>query len=124
MTVINVGQGLLLGGALALLDVPNPLLWGTLAAVLAWIPYVGALTVIVVLAVLGFRMFDALGQALLVPGAFLAINLVVANFVTPNVLGRRLKLFRSSLRSRFWAITWRRYGRWGTFWVNEARCGA
>jgi predicted PurR-regulated permease PerM len=108
MTVINAGQGLLVAGAMALLGVPNPLLWGALAALLAWIPYVGALAMITVLAVLGFRMFDALGQALLVPGAFVAINLVIANFVTPNVLGRRLKLNRVAilLGLFFWSWIW------------------
>jgi predicted PurR-regulated permease PerM len=108
MTVINAGQGLLVAGAMALLGVPTPLLWGTLAALLAWIPYVGALAMITVLAVLGFRTFDALGQALLVPGAFVAINLVIANFVTPNVLGRRLKLNRVAilLGLFFWSWIW------------------
>jgi len=108
MALINVGQGLLLAGAMALLGVPNPLLWGTLAAVLAWIPYIGALTMLVVLALLGFRTFDALGQALLVPGAFLAINLVVSNLVSPNVLGRRLKLNRVAilLGLFFWSWIW------------------
>jgi predicted PurR-regulated permease PerM len=108
MALINVGQGLLLAGAMALLGVPNPLLWGTLAAVLAWIPYIGALTMLVVLALLGFRTFDPLGQALLVPGAFLAINLVVSNLVTPNVLGRRLKLNRVAilLGLFFWSWIW------------------
>jgi predicted PurR-regulated permease PerM len=108
MAMINVGQGLLLAGAMALLGVPNPLLWGTLAAVLAWIPYIGALTMLVVLALLGFRTFDPLGQALLVPGAFLAINLVVSNLVSPNVLGRRLKLNRVAilLGLFFWSWIW------------------
>jgi predicted PurR-regulated permease PerM len=108
MAMINVGQGLLLAGAMALLGVPNPLLWGTLAAVLAWIPYLGALTMLVVLALLGFRTFDSLGQALLVPGAFVAINLVVSNLVTPNVLGRRLKLNRVAilLGLFFWSWIW------------------
>jgi predicted PurR-regulated permease PerM len=108
MAMINIGQGLLLAGAMALLGVPNPLLWGTLAAVLAWIPYLGALTMLVVLALLGFRTFDSLGQALLVPGAFVAINLVVSNLVTPNVLGRRLKLNRVAilLGLFFWSWIW------------------
>jgi predicted PurR-regulated permease PerM len=108
MALITVGQGLLVAAALAMLGVPTPLLWGTLSAVLAWIPYVGALVMVAVLAVLGFQMFDALGQALLVPGAFVVINLVVANFVTPNVLGRRLKLNRVAivLGLFFWTWIW------------------
>ena len=49
-----------------------------------------------------------LGQALLVPGAFVAINVVIANFVTPNVLGRRLKLNRVAilLGLFFWSWIW------------------
>jgi predicted PurR-regulated permease PerM len=108
MALINAGQGLLVAAALAMLGVPTPLLWGVLSAVLAWIPYVGALAMMLVLAVLGFQTFDALGQALLVPGAFVAINQLVANFVTPNVLGRRLKLNRVAivLGLFFWTWIW------------------
>ena len=108
MALIATGQGLLVAAALEVLGVPTPLLWGVLSAVLAWIPYVGALAMVVVLAVLGFQTFEPLGQALLVPGAFVAINLLVANFVTPNVLGRRLKLNPVAivLGLFFWTWIW------------------
>ena len=108
MALIAAGQGLLVAAALEVLGVPTPLLWGVLSAVLAWIPYVGALAMVVVLAVLGFQTFEPLGQALLVPGAFVAINLLVANFVTPNVLGRRLKLNPVAivLGLFFWTWIW------------------
>nr|MBA3496064.1 AI-2E family transporter [Gemmatimonadales bacterium] len=68
------------------------LLWGALAALAEFIPYVGATVMLGLLAMAGLVTFPSIGQALLVPGAYLTVNLIQANFVTPAVLGRRLTL--------------------------------
>jgi predicted PurR-regulated permease PerM len=47
---------------------------------------------IVVLTLAGLSAFPDLGHALLIPGSFLAINLLQANVLTPVVLGHRLTL--------------------------------
>jgi predicted PurR-regulated permease PerM len=47
---------------------------------------------VVVLSVAGLATFDDVGHALLVPGSYLVINLVQANFVGPLLLGQRLEL--------------------------------
>jgi len=88
----NVGEGVVLAGALWLLDMPNPILWGVLAAVLEFIPYLGALVVVVVLGIAGLATFPDTGHALAVPGVFLLINFVQANFATPLLLSGRLSL--------------------------------
>ena len=82
----------MLAGALWLLDMPNPILWGVLATVLEFIPYLGALVVVVVLGIAGLATFPATGHALAVPGVFLLINFVQANFATPLLLSGRLSL--------------------------------
>jgi predicted PurR-regulated permease PerM len=92
VAVVNVGLGLAVTLAMLLLKMPNALLWGSLAALAEFIPYVGATLMLVLLSMAGLAAFPTVGHALLVPGAYLAIDLLQANFVSPLVLGRRLTL--------------------------------
>ncbi len=92
VSLLNLGEGIAVGLALALLGVPNPVLWGVLAGMLEFIPYVGSTMMMVILLLLGLTTFDSVGQALLVPGSYLAINVIQSNIVSPMVLGRRLTL--------------------------------
>ena len=90
--LINVVEGAVVALVLWLLGMPNVLLWGALVACLEFVPFLGAGTAVLVLGVAGLTTFDQLGRALLVPGSFLAINLLQANLVTPLLLGHRLTL--------------------------------
>jgi predicted PurR-regulated permease PerM len=89
---VNVCEGIVVSLAMYLLGMPNPLLWGAMVALLEFIPYLGAATAVAVLGLAAITIFDNLGHALLVPGAFLLINLVQANLVSPLLLGHRLAL--------------------------------
>jgi predicted PurR-regulated permease PerM len=56
------------------------------------VPYIGATVLLAVLAMAGLVTFPTVGQALLVPGAYLGVNLLQSQFISPYVLGRRLTL--------------------------------
>jgi predicted PurR-regulated permease PerM len=71
---------------------PNPLLWGVLAAVLNYVPYIGPGIVTGTLAVVGLLTFPSTTDALIAPVAFLGIVTVEGQIITPTVLGRRLEL--------------------------------
>lgn len=92
VSVVNALLGGLVSAAMYLLGLPNPILWGVLAGLLNFVPYLGALAMVVILAVVGLLTFDDLGRAMLVPGAFFVLNLLEAYILTPIVLGRRLML--------------------------------
>ena len=92
VTLVNVGLGLVVTLAMMLIGMPNPLLWGALAALAEFVPYLGAFAMLITLSLSGLVTFAQVGHAMLVPGTYVAINLVQANFVTPTVLGRRLTL--------------------------------
>ena len=92
VAVVNVGLGVAVTLVMLLLKMPNALLWGTLAALAEFVPYIGATVMVGLLAMAGLVVFPDVGRALLVPGAYLAVNLVQANFISPTVLGRRLTL--------------------------------
>jgi predicted PurR-regulated permease PerM len=92
ITLINIGQGLAVWGVMALVGIPNPLLWGVLAAILNFVPFLGPLTMICVLAMVGFLTFPDLLHALMAPGAFLGLHILESYLVTPTIVGRRLTL--------------------------------
>jgi predicted PurR-regulated permease PerM len=92
MTLLNIGEGVVVAVAMALLGVPNPALWGVLAVVLEYVPYIGAFVLAGILTLVGLSTFDEPLRALMVPGAYVLINFIQGNFLVPMVLGRRLTL--------------------------------
>jgi predicted PurR-regulated permease PerM len=108
VTLINVGLGLAVWGIMAWIGLPNPLLWGVMATVFNYIPYLGPLTMLAVLAGVGFLTFNDLPHALLPPGAFAALTFVEGYLLTPMALGRRLLLnpVVIFLALSFWGWLW------------------
>jgi predicted PurR-regulated permease PerM len=92
VTLINAGVGVAVGIGVWLMGMPNPVLWGVLACVLTYIPYLGAIVGIGILGLAALLTFDDLGHALAVPAVYMAVSFLEGNFVTPLVLGRRLTL--------------------------------
>ncbi len=105
---VNAIEGAVVAAALYGLGMPNPLLWGALVTLLEFIPYLGALGLLVILTLGAFASFNDVGHALLIPGAFLAINLIQANLVSPLLLGHRLALNPVALlvSLAFWFWIW------------------
>jgi predicted PurR-regulated permease PerM len=89
---INVGEGLIVAGVLFLLGMPNPGLWGAMVALLEFIPYLGAVMIVVVLSVAALTTFESVSHAMLIPASFLVINLIQGNVVSPMLFSRRLTL--------------------------------
>ena len=92
ITLINVVLGLAVWGLLALIGVPNPLLWGVLATFANYIPLLGPLLMISVLTMVGLLTFPDFPHALMPPGAFLGLHFLESYLLTPTILGRRLTL--------------------------------
>lgn len=90
VTMVNLGLGVSLTALLALLGMPNPWLWGLLAAVLTYVPYVGPATGICLVGLASCITYPTLGAALVPPLAYLGLAIIEGNFVTPLVLGRAL----------------------------------
>ena len=67
VTLINIGFGCIIGSSMYLLGMPNPLLWGVMAAVLAYIPYLGSLIGISTVTVVAILTFDDIFRIIMVP---------------------------------------------------------
>lgn len=106
--LMNVAEGIVVGLAMYLLGMPNPALWGALVVVLEFIPYLGALAMTVILFLAAITTFDSVGHALVPPAAFLVINLVQANFLSPMLFGHKLALNPVALfvGLAFWFWIW------------------
>jgi predicted PurR-regulated permease PerM len=91
-TLINIGVGVVTGAALALLGMPNPVLWGVIAGGLNFVPYIGGLVNTVILTLAAFLTFEDTGRALMVPIVFSVINIFEGNLITPWILGRQMRL--------------------------------
>ena len=92
VTVMNAAVGLLTGVATYFCGLGDPLLWGAVAFALNYIPILGPMINIAVLALAGLLTFDPLWQALLPAGIYLLIHLVEGEAITPVLLARQLTL--------------------------------
>ncbi|WP_425599817.1 AI-2E family transporter [Luteimonas aestuarii] len=94
ITLINVGLGLAFAGVLAWLGfAPNEaLLWGTMVALLNYAPYVGPLMGWIVILLVGFVTFDDPLQALLPAAAYIVLQTIEGQLLTPIILGKRMAL--------------------------------
>ena len=110
ITLINAVLGTAVGLALFALDFPNPLLWGVMAGLLNYVPYLGAVVGVSIVAVASFISIEPASAAILPPLSYAAINILEGQFITPSIVSRNLTLnpvvvFLSvSFFSWFWGI--------------------
>jgi predicted PurR-regulated permease PerM len=92
VAIINVGLGIATGFAMYALGMPNAILWGVLAGVLNFIPYIGPIAACVIFSAAALVTFPTLGKALAVPGVFIALHLIEGQLVQPLAVGRRCEV--------------------------------
>ena len=109
--LINVGVGLIVTLAAWALGMPYPVMWGGLAALLNFLPYIGPLAMVAILTLFGLGTADAPLVGLIPAAAYLVLHAIEANFVTPAILGARftmnpvLILLALSYFSWIWGFT-------------------
>ena len=93
-TVALINLGLAIATCLLAMAVgmPNPILWGALAGILNFIPYVGSATTFTILTIVAFVSFDTIGPVLAVAGGYLGLATIEGQVVQPLLVGQRLEL--------------------------------
>ncbi|HXE68770.1 MAG TPA: AI-2E family transporter [Hyphomicrobiaceae bacterium] len=91
-TIVNICLGLVTVALTWLVGLPNPLLWGVLAALLNYIPYIGPAIVVATLAVVGLVTYPTLGEVAVAPLIYIAMVTIEGQFITPAFMGRQLEL--------------------------------
>ena len=92
VTCINFTLGAAVGIAMYLLDMPNPLLWGVMAALLTFIPYLGHVFGIAVVVLAAALTFDDLGRMFLAGALYWVLAIIEGSFLSPMILGQRLAI--------------------------------
>ena len=89
---INIAIGFIVATTTGLLGIADPFLWGTLAGVLSFAPYVGEFAIVILLSLVGILTFDNLMQALVAPAIYFVLMTICWQGVVPIVVGRRMIL--------------------------------
>jgi predicted PurR-regulated permease PerM len=92
IALVNLALGVATGVTMMLLGVPNAFLWGTVAAVLNFIPYVGSAMTLLILSVVALVSFDSIGRIAAVAASFLALTTIEGQIVQPLLVGHRLEI--------------------------------
>ncbi len=92
ITGINIALGAVMGVSLYLLGMENALFWGTVVAVLNFIPYIGAVVGIALTTAAALLQFPDAERALLLPLIYFIVNGLEGSFITPSLLGRRFTI--------------------------------
>src|SRR6202795_3822513 len=106
-SIINGSFGVAVGLGLFLIGVPYAVIWGSLAAALRFIPYVGSSVAAVLTLALSLAVFPEWLQPALVVGLFLVLELVT-NMVEPLLYGQSAGVSQVALLIAviFWTWLW------------------
>lgn len=112
ITVINACLGAAVGLEMWLFGMPSPMIFGVLAFLLNFIPYLGALGGIVIASVVALVSFSWIGWPLIIGGLYFAMNSIEGQFITPYFVGRKLRLNTVVvfINISFWAWLWSAIG--------------
>ena len=92
ITIINAGLGVAVGVSLWLLGMPSPAVFGVIAFLFNFVPYLGAVAGIAIASAVALVAFDAPGWALIVGGVYFVCTTIEGQLITPYFVGRNLRL--------------------------------
>jgi predicted PurR-regulated permease PerM len=92
ITIMNAGVGIATALAMWLTGVGDPILWGTVAFLLNYLPILGTVMGALIFLFAGLLTHDTLWLALLPAGLYVGIHLIEGETVTPMLLARRFTL--------------------------------
>ncbi len=108
ITMINIVLGIIAGGLMYFLDMPNPIVWGASTALLNFIPYLGPAINLAVITLVALLTFDHAIAVLLPPLMVLVLNIIEGQFVQPLFVGHMLTVspIIIFLFILFWGSLW------------------
>ena len=92
ITIMNAAVGIAMALATWLTGVGDPMLWGTVAFLLNYVPILGPVLGVVIFLLAGLLTIDSLWQALLPAGLYIGFHLIEGEALTPLLLARRFTL--------------------------------
>ena len=108
IAMLNIGFGILIGVGLWLLKVPHAGLWGVIAGLLRFVPYIGAVLSASLPTFLALALNPGWFSALAVLGLFIFSDQLIGGFIEPIVVGHRVGVSPIALlvSAIFWGWLW------------------
>ena len=106
--LVNVAFGLAAGVGLYFIGVPDPLLWGIVAALLRYIPYLGIWIAALMPAAMAFAVDPGWIKVPMIFGLYFGIDLLVYNLIEPMLYGTSTGVspFAILVAAVFWTWLW------------------
>ena len=89
ITIMNLAVGIATGSAAALCGLGDPLLWGTVAFLLNFVPVLGPIIGVIVFVLAGLLSIQALWLAFVPAGVYLLVHIIEGETITPMLLAKR-----------------------------------
>jgi predicted PurR-regulated permease PerM len=107
-TALNAAFGVIIGGGLGLIGVPNPVLWGILAAALRFVPYIGAFIAAAFPLALAVAVDPGWTTVILTAALFLIVELIVGQVLEPLLYGHSTGVSPVAVvvAAMFWTWLW------------------
>lgn len=106
--IVNMGFGVCVTLGLYFIGIPNALLWGCFAAILRFIPYIGALIAAIIPIFLSFIITDSWSVPLLTISFFVTLEVITSYFIEPFYygVGTGVSSFALIVAVLFWTWLW------------------
>lgn len=105
---VNASFGVVIGAGLWLIGVPSPILWGILAAILRFVPYIGAVIAAVFPLALSAAVDPGWSMLLWTAALFVVVEPVVGHVIEPLLYGHSTGLSPVAVvaSATFWTALW------------------
>ncbi|RDC60520.1 hypothetical protein HME9302_01730 [Alteripontixanthobacter maritimus] len=108
---INAGVGVVTGLGAWAIGLEAPVMWGGLAMMLNFVPYIGPLAMVALLGLFGIGTSETLIWGFVPAALYLGLHTVEANVITPSILGARFTMNPVMILIAFSYFSWI----WGVF---------
>lgn len=108
ITLINIVLGVAVTLVMWLIGMPTPYLWGAMATLLNFVPYIGPIGGTLIVFVAAGSAFDSFTRVVATAIAFWITTAIEGQFVTPTILGKTLKVgsLVVLIAVAFWGFLW------------------
>jgi predicted PurR-regulated permease PerM/methylmalonyl-CoA mutase cobalamin-binding subunit len=107
-SLINLAYGVTTGAVAWYVGLPSAPMWGLIAFLFRFVPYVGAVCSAILPTLVAFAIFPGWSSALIVLGGFLVLDQIAGNFAEPFIIGRGIDVSPVALliSAMYWSWLW------------------
>jgi len=105
---VNLTFGTIIATVLYFIGLPHPVLFGAVAALCRFVPYIGAPVAALTPTLLSVAVFHGWSHTVLILGTFVVLEIITANYAEPHIYGHHTGLSSLAvlIAAAFWTLIW------------------